>query len=66
MKTVWTYLFMFISIPPGWLFREPMIPRFGGGSNDSSPIDENNSGAPRWPEREREQCEGSVRPNHLF
>jgi hypothetical protein len=43
MKTAWTYLFMFVSIPPGWSFREPMIPGFGGGWNGSSPIDENNT-----------------------
>jgi hypothetical protein len=66
MKTAWNYVFMFVSIPPAWLFRGPMIRGFGAGSNGSFPTDEKNSGAPRWPEPERKQCEGDALPNHLF
>ena len=66
MKTAWTYVSMFVPMPPSWLFHGPMIPGFGAGSNGSSPTDENNSGALRWPERELEQCEASALPNHLF
>jgi hypothetical protein len=66
MKTAWTYVFMFVPMPSGWLSHKPMIPGFGAGPNTSSPTDENNSGALRWPERELEQCEASALPNHLF
>ena len=66
MKTAWTYVFIFVPIPPGWLFHGPMLPGFGAGSNWSSPTDEKTSGAPKWPEREREQCEACALPNHLF
>jgi hypothetical protein len=66
MKTASTYVLMFVANPLGWLFPEPMVPGFGGGSNGGSPINEKNSGAPGWPERQREQCEASALPNHLF
>ena len=66
METSRTYVFMFLPILPGWLFHGPMIPGFGAGSNASSPTDENNRGALRWPQRELEQCVASALPNHLF
>ena len=66
MKAARTYVCMFLPIPPGWLSREPMIPGFCAGSNGSSPTDENNSGALRWPEHGLEECEAFALPNHLF
>jgi hypothetical protein len=53
-------------LAPSWLFPGLMIRGFDAGSNGSSPADENTSGALRWPERELEQCEAYVVPNHLF
>ena len=64
MKTTWTYVFTLVPIPPAWLFHGPMLPGFGAGSNGSSPTNEKDSGAPRWPERE--QYEACALPNHLF
>jgi hypothetical protein len=66
MKTAWTYVFMFVSVPPVWLFHEAMLPGFGAGSNGSSPTDDKNNGVARWPEPEREQGEACPLPNHLF
>jgi len=66
MNAARTYIFMFVSIPSGWLFRESMIARFGARSNGSSPTDQNHSGALRSPERELEQREACALPNHLF
>jgi hypothetical protein len=66
MKTARTYVLMFVSIPPSWLFHAPMLAGFGAGSNGNSPTDEKNSRARRWPEPEREQCELCALPNHLF
>jgi hypothetical protein len=64
MNTAWIHVSTFVPIPPVWLFRGPMLPGFGAGSNQSSPTDQKNTGGPRWPERQ--QCEARALPNHLL
>lgn len=66
MKTARTYVFMFVPIPPGWLFHEPVVPDFGTGSNGSSPPDQKHDEKTSWRVRHRDGCQTQALPNDLF
>jgi len=66
MKTTRTYVFMFVPIPTGWLFHEPMISGFAGGLNGNSPKNQERGETAHWQVRPRNRCETATLPNQLF
>jgi hypothetical protein len=68
MKTARTYVFMFVLIPLGGLFHEPMISGFGAGSDGSSPTDQKDNERSQWPGMRRCECEAEAEalPSQLF
>jgi hypothetical protein len=66
MKAARTYLFMFVAIPPGWLFQGPKIPGFVARSNGSSPTSGKRNDRSRWGEGPSQESKAQSLPNHLF
>src|SRR5207249_2661984 len=48
---------MFVPMPTGWLFHEPMIPGFGAGSNGSSRADQKDNERLQWRRCHRHESE---------
>jgi hypothetical protein len=66
MKTARTFVFIFVPIPRGWLFHEPIIRGFGVGSNGSSPTEPNDNERSQWPGLRRCEYEAEALPSELF
>ena len=58
---------MFVSDSTGLVISRADAPGYRRRvEREFSNSDQKNSGAPRWPEAELEQCEPCALPNHLF
>jgi hypothetical protein len=57
---------MFVPIPTRWLFQEPMISGFAGGSNGNSPKSQERGETTRWQVRDRNRREADALPNQLL
>jgi hypothetical protein len=66
MKTAWNYVFVFVPIPRGWCFHEPMIPGFGARSNGISPMDQQHNASARWLGMRCCESEAEALPSQLF
>ena len=66
MKTIRTYVFMFVPIPLEWMAPTSVAPAFSFARNGSSPTSDKRNDRSRWEERPYHENKAQSLPNHLF